>query len=205
MTLIVASLSTNDLARETHLAMKRKLTGLTLSNGQGTEETVPVTYNRPEEWMGMRKAPSVNIAMISSSFDPIRFTTAKLKSYKTSEKTIVLQKGYPIPVNYIYEIRFITSYGQHSISLRDQILRRFPPFGFGTFITIPFGSGQVMCPFEQIDERDLFDRYGETEDNREFEHVFRYKVESWLDLYETVEVKTAMGIVLDVRVDVELV
>lgn len=194
---IVASLDSSDLARETHQALKNKLGIPKLVNSEGTLEDVKVTFSRPEEWLYTRITPSINLNIMSSKFDPGRFTTERLDAYKDETYGIVLEKRYPIPVNYIYEIRFIVSYGQHMMSLNDQILRKFPPFGFNTFVKIPFGDGNITCPFELVDEKEVFNRFGKSEENREFERVYRFKVESWLDLDETHEYKTIYDVLID--------
>lgn len=189
-----------DFQQATHLAIKKKLMGCTLPDTDGNLQPVPTSFSRPEEWLVSRKPPSINLNALSATFDPSRFTTDTLQSYKDGTRLIVLEKGYPVPVNYIYEIRFIVAYGQHMMSLNDQIMRKFPPMGFGSFVTYPYGSGQVLCPVTVIDGKDIFARYGETEANREFEHVYRLKVEGWLDVHDTVELHTVAEI--EILIDV---
>lgn len=164
-------------------ALKDKLTGMVLlaPENPGQRIYVDATYSRPEKWILERKPPAVNINLLSTRFDPTRQTTAILQRYETDAKDMMLQKHYYMPVSYFFEIRFIVAYGQHSMSLSEQILRRLPPLGFGGFLEFLYDGVRFECPFELVDDKDVFARYGETEDNREFERVFRYKVQGWLD------------------------
>lgn len=164
-------------------AIKAKLEGMVLlaPDKPGTRLKVDVTYSRPEKWILERKPPSVNINLLSTKFDGTRQTTAIMQRYESPEKKVILQKHYYMPVCYFFEIRFIVAYGQHSMSLSEQILRRLPPLGFGGFIEFQYDGVRFECPFELLDGKDVFARYGETEDNREFEQVYRYKVQGWLD------------------------
>lgn len=196
----IGDLPNADFQQLTHMAMKQQLVGCTLPDDAGNPVLVPTSFSRPEEWLQKRTAPSINLNAISAALDPTRFTTDTLQTYKDNTFLVVLEKGYPVPVNYIYEIRFIVGYGQHMMSLNEQIMRKFPPLGFGAYVSFPYGSASVMCPFTVIDGKDIFARYGETEDNREFEHVYRVKVESWLDVHETVELRTVAD--LDIIIEV---
>jgi hypothetical protein len=183
-----------DLATQTAKAFKLKLSNqLSLP---GVEGKIPVSYSRPEEWLVKRTKPSVNISTTMMKFDPTRFTTASIQAWLDDTYETVQIKPYYMPVIFFYEVRFIVSYGQHMMSLSDQILRKLPPFGFGTFVTIPYGDTNFTLPFELQTDKELLARYGDTEDNREFEKVLQYKVEGWLDLSEVQLVSTVKSLAL---------
>lgn len=191
-----------DLEKLTHLEMKKKLQGLTLEVYDEASDsmktiTIDASYSRPEEWLKTRQVPSVNISCISSQFDPDRFTTAKMRAF---DGEYWHEKQYMIPVIYFYEVRFIVGLGQHMIALNEQITRRLPPMGFGSYIEVPYGGRFIECPFKLIDSKEIFARYGETEDNREFEQVYRYKLEGWRDVYPTQLVPSIKKVVVDVTV-----
>jgi len=193
----VGTLPSVDLIKLTHLAMKNKLQGLTLLGADNAAITVNATYSRPEEWVKSRIAPAINVNCFHGAFDPSRFSTDKLMAYVDESKVSMYTKQYPIPYKFFYEIRFITTLGQHSISLSEQILRRLPPMGFGAFLTVQYGTSPIELPFELVDDKDVFARFGQTTDNREFEHMFRYTVNGWLDTYTAGEESVVANIVVN--------
>lgn len=180
-------LESHQISFQMGAVLKKRLSGILLQpTGTKTEPIhVNASYDRPEKWIKERQAPDLNITLLGVDFDPGRFSTSGLERYTPPSPQDVygdiLQKPSYIPAVYFYEIRFIVLYGQHMLSLTEQIFRRLPPFGFGAFLEFDYRGDKLECPFELADDKSIFARYGETDDNREFEKTLRYRVQSWID------------------------
>jgi hypothetical protein len=189
-----------------------KLKGITVVNTAGNPQEVKVVFSSPETWLskiaemeanqrGEDLVPSICVHRLPISFDSRRYTSRrKISKYTTVNKTEMGIKEYMHPFNIYYQVDFLADYQEHVIAIMEGILKKMPPMGFRSYISVVYVDSEdtilrMDFPFRLVDVMDLTSEF--TSGYRRFRHALTYKVEAWLDLEEYTNIKTVVRTSID--------
>lgn len=150
-------------------ALKDRLTGMTVSDGNTEQRTVGAWFGQPDRELRPQDYPYVVLNLVDMSEAPERMMSLNPISgqYYTPPTTVgegeTLYYSRPIPMNLDYQITTYARHPRHDRQLLRQLMRRVPPKG--GLLNVPWESDPTNATVRRMDFLGLVKR-DRVEDNK---------------------------------------